>query len=396
MPTDRKIKILRIINRFNIGGPTYNATFLTRFMSDEFETILIGGLPEEGEADSLHILKEYGVKPILIPELKRNPNFFSDRKALKKIKTIIEEFQPDIVHTHAAKAGALGRKAAFDCKVPVVVHTFHGHVFHSYFGKFKTEIFRRIEKRLASQSTGIIAISEQQKKELSEKYRITEKNKIDVIPLGFDLNPFQIDLEKKRKETREFHNLNDEQIAVAIVGRLAPIKNHKLFLDSIEIVNRQTTKKPVFFIVGDGETRKDIEKHIEQIKTNQSIDIRLTSWIHDIKSFNAGMEIICLTSNNEGTPVSLIEAQACNIPVISTDVGGVKDIVNENETGFVVPKNNPEKFAEKLLELIEDEKKRKKMSQNGWSFVKDNFHYQRLVKDMENYYLKLLKNSSLE
>ncbi|MBM3184709.1 MAG: glycosyltransferase [Bacteroidetes bacterium] len=396
MSAKRKIKILRIINRFNIGGPTYNATFLTRFMSDDFETVLVGGLPEDGEADSFHILKEYGVKPILIPEFKRNPNFFSDRKALKKIKTIIEEFKPDIVHTHAAKAGALGRKAAFDCKVPVVVHTFHGHVFHSYFGKFKTEIFRRIEKRLASRSTGIIAISEQQKLELSEKYGIAEKNKFEVIPLGFDLDTFQVDLDRKRKETREFYSLNDNQIAVAIIGRLAPIKNHKLFLDSIEIVNRQTTKKPVFFIVGDGETRKEIELQIEKIKTNQPIDIRLTSWIQDIKTFNAGMDIICLTSNNEGTPVSLIEAQACNIPVISTDVGGVKDIIKENETGFVVPKNNPEKFGKKLLDLIEDEKKREKMSQNGWSFVKDNFHYQRLVKDMENYYLKLLKNSSFE
>jgi len=393
MSAKRKIKILRIINRFNIGGPTYNAAFLTRFMSDEFETVLIGGLPEEGEADSLHILNEYGVKPILIPELKRNPNFFSDRKALKKIKTIIEEFKPDIVHTHAAKAGALGRKAAFDCKVPVVVHTFHGHVFHSYFGKFKTEVFRRIEKRLASKSSGIIAISAQQKNELSEKYAIANKNKIEVIPLGFDLNPFQVDLEIKRQKTRNKFNLTDDQIAVAIIGRLAPIKNHKLFLDSIEIVNQQTTKKPVFFIVGDGETRNEIESQIEKIKTNQTIDIRLTSWIHDIKTFNAGMDIICLTSNNEGTPVSLIEAQACNIPVISTDVGGVKDIVKENETGFVVPKNNPEKFAEKLLELIVDEKKREKMSQNGWSFVKDNFHYQRLVRDMENYYHNLLINN---
>ena len=392
MSAKRKIKILRIINRFNIGGPTYNATFITRFMSDEFETVLIGGLPEEGEADSLHILNEYGVKPILIPELKRNPNFFSDRKALKKIKTIIEEFKPDIVHTHAAKAGALGRKAAFDCKVPVVVHTFHGHVFHSYFGKFKTEVFRRIEKRLASKSSGIIAISDQQKNELSEKYAIANKNKIEVIPLGFDLNPFQVDLEIKRQKTRNKFNLTDDQIAVAIIGRLAPIKNHKLFLDSIEIANLKTSKKPVFFIVGDGETRKEIEIQIEKIKTNQTIDIRLTSWIQDIKTFNAGMDIICLTSNNEGTPVSLIEAQACNIPVISTNVGGVKDIVNENETGFVVPRNNPEKFAEKLLELIEDEKKREKMSQNGWSFVKDNFHYQRLVNDMENYYQNLLRN----
>lgn len=395
MSIQRKIKILRIINRFNIGGPTYNATFLTRFMSDEFETILIGGLPEKGEADSLHILNDYGVKPILIPELKRNPNFISDRKALKKIKTIIKEFKPDIVHTHAAKAGALGRKAAFDCKVPVVLHTFHGHVFHSYFGKFKSEVYRRIEKRLASRSSGIIAISDQQKIELSEKFAIADKNKIEVIPLGFDLNQFQDNLEIKRKKTRDKYNLSNDQIAVAIIGRLAPIKNHKLFLDTIDIVNRQTSKKTVFFIVGDGETRKEIEEQIEQIKINQSIDIRLTSWIRDIQTFNAGMDIICLTSNNEGTPVSLIEAQACNIPVISTDVGGVKDIVFNNETGFIVPKNNVEKFAEKLLLLIEDKKKREKMSQNGWSFVKDNFHYQRLVKDMELYYKKLL-NSNLD
>jgi glycosyltransferase involved in cell wall biosynthesis len=361
-------------------------------MSDEFETMLIGGLPEEGEADSLHILNDYGVTPILIPELKRNPNFLSDRKALKKIKSIIKEFRPDIVHTHAAKAGALGRKAAFDCKVPVVIHTFHGHIFHSYFGKFKTEVFRRIEKRLASKSTGIIAVSEQQKKELSEKFRIANKSKIEVIPLGFDLNPFQVDLETKRKKTREKYHLTYNQVAIAIIGRLAPIKNHKLFLDSIEKVNSQTTKKLVFFIVGDGETRKEIEEQIERINSNQTIDIRLTSWIHDIKTFNAGMDVICLTSDNEGTPVSLIEAQACNIPIISTDVGGVKDILLENETGYIVPKNNSEKFAEKLLLLIEDEKKREKMSQNGWLFVKDNFHYQRLVKDTEKYYLNLVEN----
>jgi glycosyltransferase involved in cell wall biosynthesis len=393
MPTIKKIKVLRIINRFNIGGPTYNATFLTRFMSDEFETLLLGGLPEEGEADSLHILNEYGLKPILIPELKRNPNLISDRKALKKIKSIIKEFKPDIVHTHAAKAGAIGRKAAFDCKVPIVIHTFHGHVFHSYFGKFKTEIFRRIEKRLASKSSGIIAISEQQKMELSEKFSIAEKKKIEVIPLGFDLLPFQLNLNKKRSETRLKYNLCEDHIAVAIVGRLAPIKNHRLFLDAIEIVNRQSTKNIVFFIVGDGEKRKEIEEQIDIIKNKQKIDIRMTSWIHDIKTFNAGMDILCLTSNNEGTPVSLIEAQACNIPIVSTDVGGVKDIILEDETGFIVPKNNPIIFAEKLLLLTENKEKREKMSQKGWTFVERNFHYERLVNDMENYYKKLMNKN---
>ena len=152
-------KVLRIINRFNIGGPTYNATFLTRFLDDEFETLLVGGLPESDERDSLHIPEKYGLKPLLIPEMQRLPNWKSDRAAYKKIKEIILEFKPDIVHTHAAKAGALGRKAAKECGVPVIVHTFHGHVFHSYFGKLKSKLFQFIERRLAANSTGIITIS---------------------------------------------------------------------------------------------------------------------------------------------------------------------------------------------------------------------------------------------
>ena len=391
---DRKIRVLRIINRFNIGGPTYNATFLTRFLSDEFETLLIGGLPEEGEADSLHILEEYGVTPILIPELKRNPSFFSDRQALKRIKEIIKQFNPDIVHTHAAKAGALGRKAAYDSGVPVIVHTFHGHVFHSYFGKFKTELFRRIEKSLARKSTGIIAISEQQKNELSSVYRIAEKQKIEVIPLGFDLNPFQENLERKRKKTRDFYKLSNDEVAVAIIGRLAPIKNHDLFIEAIKIANEKSSNKIVFFIVGDGEMRTSIETKVNNIKANFGLDIRMTSWIKDIKSFNAGMDVICLTSNNEGTPVSLIEAQACNIPIVTTDVGGIRDIVKDNETGYIVSKNNSELFAEKLLLLTENKNNRLKMSQNGWTFVRNNFHYTRLVNDMENYYKSLLVNHS--
>ena len=200
MNKKKKIRILRIINRFNIGGPTYNATFLTGFLSDQFETLLVGGLPEEGEADSLHILEEYGVKATLLPEMKRKPNFYSDKKALKKLKEIINEYKPDIVHTHASKAGALGRKAAFDCSVPIILHTFHGHVFHSYFGKVKTFLFRFIEQQLAKRSTGIIAISEIQKQELTETYKICSKSKVKVIPLGFDLEKFRQNKTENRKK----------------------------------------------------------------------------------------------------------------------------------------------------------------------------------------------------
>lgn len=386
----RKIKVLRIINRFNIGGPTYNATFLTRFLSDEFETILVGGYPEEGEADSLHILKEYGVEPMLIEELKRQPNFRSDRIAYKKLKDIIVEFQPDIVHTHAAKAGALGRKAAHACNVPVIVHTFHGHVLHSYFGKVKSKLFQFIERNLAKKSTRIIAISELQKKELSETFSICKNEKISVVPLGFDLLKFHENAEKNRVTTRNQFGIQDDEIAVAIIGRLAPIKDHAFFIDVIAEIQQQTTKKVKVFIVGDGEERESIEKRLKQIESSDRFSVVMTSWIRDIATFNPGMDVICLTSKNEGTPVSLIEAQACNVPVISTDVGGVKDIVLQNETGFIVTKDAKLEYTEKLLELIENDSLRKSMSVKGWEFVKERFHYSTLVKNIESLYKELL------
>jgi glycosyltransferase involved in cell wall biosynthesis len=390
MGATKKIKVLRIINRFNIGGPTYNATFLTRYLSDDFETLLVGGLPDVGESDSLHVLEEYGVKPLLIEEMKRLPSFQSDRKAYSRIKEIIREYKPDIVHTHASKAGALGRKAAIELKVPIIVHTFHGHVFHSYFGKVKTLLFKTIERRLARRSTGIIAISELQKKELVLDHKISTDKKTTIIPLGFDLNRFHDDLEFKRAKTRKEFNIDDQEIAIAIVGRLAPIKNHTLFLDVIERISQKTSKNLAVFIVGDGSEREFIKNRIVSMDLGPTIRIVMTSWIKDIGTFNAGMDIMCLTSNNEGTPVSLIEAQAANIPVISTDVGGVRDVIDDGVTGFVVPKKSVDDFAEKLLLLIEDEKKREKMSQNGWNFVEHKFHYTTLVSNVETYYRKLL------
>tara|TARA_B100001287_G_scaffold89769_1_gene75230 strand:- start:2352 stop:3536 length:1185 start_codon:yes stop_codon:yes gene_type:complete len=394
MGEQKKIKILRIVNRFNIGGPTYNATFLTKFMSDDFETLLIGGLPEENEANSLHILKEYDVEPLLVPEMKREPNLKSDRLALKKIKTIIQEFKPDIVHTHASKAGALGRKAAFSCKVPIVVHTFHGHVFHSYFGKIKTTLFKSIERYLAKKSSGIIAISKLQKKELCEEHKITSAKKMEVIPLGFDLKKFQDNYADNRKTTRLKYEIADNCIALCITGRLAPVKDHFFFLDVIEELSKKTERKIKVFIVGDGELKSDIEQRVTQLK-NQGIDIVMTSWIFDIASFNAGMDIMCLTSKNEGTPVSLIEAQASNLPVISTDVGGVSDIVAENETGFIISRKDKRDFVKKIKILVEQDEIRHNMKSKGWEHVHLKFSYKRLATDMESYYKRLLRQNNL-
>ena len=394
MSKNRKIKVLRIINRFNIGGPIYNAVLLSAFMPEEYETLLIGGMPEENEANSLYIAEKYGVSPVLISEMQREPNLMNDNKALKKIKEIIRTFQPDIVHTHASKAGALGRKAAFDCGVPIVIHTFHGHIFHSYFSWWKTSLYQLIERRLSKKTTGIIAISAIQKNELSLKYKICHPSKIKIIPLGFDLSPFNENLKEKREHTRKSYALEGSDIAVAIIGRLVAIKNHQMFLDIIEKVNQKTRKKVVYFIVGDGEESDNIQESIKPL-VEKGMDIRMTSWIKDIATFNAGMDIICLTSKNEGTPVSLIEAQAAGIPIIATNVGGIKDIILEDKTGYIVDKDDIDGFAQKLWELIENENKRQLMSQNGWSFVQEKFQYPNLIKNMDEYYKSLLKEMKI-
>ena len=387
----KKIKVLRIINRFNIGGPTFHVTLLTKYLGEPFETKLIGGVPDAGESDSLHVLREYQIEPVVLEELQRDPSFSSDRKAYKKIKQIIEEYKPDIVHTHAAKAGALGRRAAHKCGVPVIIHTFHGHVFHSYFGRIKTEIFKQIERSLAKKSTGIIAISEQQKKELTEIHKICPAHKIEVIPLGLDLTKFNTNKAENRAKLRAELHLSDHEIAIAIIGRLAPVKDHGFFLDVISEVASKTKKNIKVFIVGDGSERETIENQANEINSRFEGLITFTSWIEDIAPFNHAMDIICLTSKNEGTPVSLIEAQAAGVPVISTNVGGVLDIVEQGKTGFVVEPNDLEAYASKLLELIENELLRKNMAENGWKHVGEKYHYTQFVRNIEDYYLRLLQ-----
>ena len=385
------IKVLRIINRFNLGGPTFNAALLTRYLDDDFETLLIGGVPDEGETDSLHILEKYDVKPIIIPELMRNPNPVSDRKAYRKIKAIIEEFKPDIVHTHASKAGVLGRKAAISCGVKTIVHTYHGHVFHSYFGKFKTHLIKSLERNLAKKSSGIVAISNLQKEELVKKHRICAADKVKVVPLGFDLSSFLQDNSAKRDQVRNDYKIEAGDVAIAIVGRLAPIKNHSFFLKVIEQLLEKGVLNIKVFIVGDGSEREFIQKKSNLLNDKYGQKIVLTSWVFDIATFNKGMDIICLTSDNEGTPVSLIEAQASGLPVISTDVGGVRDIVLDGESGFITKLGDIETYVEKLRLLVENEKLRVKFAAKGRDFVTSRFNYERLAKDISAYYRELLK-----
>ena len=390
-------KVLRIINRFNIGGPTYNAAYLSKYLSKDFETLLVAGEKDETEDSSQFILHELGLKPIIIPEMKREINLKNDRIAYQKIKEIIADFKPDIVHTHASKAGAIGRLAAYKMKVPVILHTFHGHVFHSYFGKVKTTIYKTIERSLARKSTKIIAISPIQKKELSTIHKIAKPKKIEVIPLGFDLNKFKDNQKYKRNSFRQKWLIEDDEIAIGIIGRLVPIKNHHFFLNVAKKVSECATKKVRFLIIGDGELRGELENYCRQLKIDFSTekDIRnallsFTSWITDIDVALAGLDIVALTSKNEGTSVSLIEAQAAGKPIVSTNVGGIENIVIPNETALLSNINDEQLFAENMSSLIEDDNKRMAFSQKG-AHVFKNFHYDRLVNDIEKLYYQLLK-----
>ncbi|MFN6040169.1 MAG: glycosyltransferase, partial [Bacteroidota bacterium] len=188
----------------------------------------------------------------------------NDRAAYKKIKEIINEFKPDIVHTHASKAGALGRLAASKMKVPVIVHTFHGHVFHSYFGKLKTSFYLNTERWLAKKSDAVIAISETQKKELVETYRICKSEKVKVVPLGFDLMRFEQNKDEKRKEFRKKYLVEDEEKVISIIGRLAPVKNHVFFVEVINQLLKTQEKSIRVFIIGDGETKNLIENKLNE------------------------------------------------------------------------------------------------------------------------------------
>lgn len=393
-------RVLRIINRLNLGGPTYNVSLLTKFMSPEFETLLVSGAIDDTEESSEFILNQYGIKPVYVNEMKREIDFKTDYAAYQKIKKIIKDFKPDIVHTHMAKPGTIGRLAAINANVPVVLHTFHGHYFHSYFSPLKTNFFLNIERYLANKTSGIVVLSDTQKNELCNIHKVTTASKAFIIPLGFDLQRFNENKEEKRNRFRAKYNLTDDEIAIGIIGRLVPIKNHQLFITGIKSVLSSTTKKVRAFIIGDGEDREKIEAFCKSMSLNickenfeqEKSPVTFTSWIKDIDVALAGLDIVALTSLNEGTPVSLIEAQAASKCIVTTKVGGIENVVLPNETALLCESNNEIEFSAQLLRLIENDALRNQMSKKGWEHVSNTFHYTRLVDDMTRLYRNLLKD----
>ena len=396
-------KVLRILNRLIIGGPLLNAAYLTRYMAPEFETLLVVGEKEDHEKDAGFITDQLGIKPVFLPEMGRSIDPWKDYKAYRRLKKIIKEFSPDIVHTHAAKPGAVGRLAAENMKVPVIVHTYHGHVFHSYFGGIKTKFIINTERYLAKRTDTIVTISRQQLKELTEDFKIAPEEKFRIIPLGLDLDKFQNDSELKRKRFRNEFGISDDELVITIIGRLVPVKNHDLFLEGINYILNNSNRKIKACIVGDGETRTHLESKAKQLGIEFSNEndrshthpLIFTSWRSDVDCINAGSDIIALTSFNEGTPVSLIEAQAANKPIVATRVGGIEDVVREGKTALLSDVNDKDTFFENLLRVVENDDLRNELGKNSSEYVMNNYSYQRLVKDMAALYYELLKKKKV-
>ncbi len=389
-------KILRVLNRLVIGGPSFNACYLTKYMPAHYETKLVVGAKESHELDS-PLPEKLGLQVHTIDEMKRAVHPMQDYKAYKKMKALIQEFKPDIVHTHAAKSGAIGRLAAAACKVPVIVHTFHGHVFHSYFGKAKTNFYIQAERYLAKKTDAIVTISDIQYNEIVHEFKIGVPEKFSVIPLGLDLASFANDIITKREAFRREMQLDSHVMAIGIVGRLVPIKNHFLFIDIAAKLKASTNKTLKFIIIGDGESRQAIEQYAtaqgltycSSLNMHSHADIIFTSWRTDLDNVYAGLDIVLLTSKNEGTPVSLIEAQSAYKPVLSTNVGGVANVVLHEQSGFVLP-DNAAAFIQPLLTLIDNEGMRVHFGVAGHDYVNKHYGYQRLVHDMDILYKRLL------
>lgn len=401
------MKIVRIIARLNVGGPARHVVWLTKnLQSEEFQSVLLTGTVPEGEEDMNYFAAENGVAPVYIPEMSRELSA-KDIVSLWKVFRRICREKPDIIHTHTAKAGTIGRVAGFfyrwlAWKNVKMVHTYHGHVFHSYYGKRKTAVFLFIERSLARLTDRIIAISDQQKAEINEKFGVGRDTQFAVVQLGIDLSPFEDETAKKHILREEIGAAADE-ILVGFVGRLTEIKNIPLLLKAARIYKDEKTPdspKLRFVIIGDGHMRESLETEAANLDVRDVITF--TGNRSDTDIFYAGLDIVALTSLNEGTPLSLIEAMANGRTFVSTTVGGVADLIGETieakedfivcERGIGVTSGDAHALCHGLIHLAADENLRAALGEKGREFVRKNYSKERLTADIINLYRGLRRN----
>jgi glycosyltransferase involved in cell wall biosynthesis len=387
-----KTRVMRVIARLNIGGPAIHTILLTAGLdAARFESTLVTGVEAAYEGNMLDLATQKGVQPLVIPELGREINPLKDWMTLLKLYRLFRDWRPHIVHTHTAKAGTVGRMAARLAGVPVVVHTFHGHVFHDYFGPLQSRVFIGIERLLASLSDRIVTVSDGQRRELAE-YGVASLDKIAVVPLGFELDAL-LNCEPLRGQLRRELGIPDGMALVGIVARLAAIKNHRLFLDAARLIV-EAGQEAMFLIVGDGELRVDLEAYVAELKLAERVIF--TGWRRDLPRIYADLDVVALSSLNEGTPVSLIEAMAAAKPVVATRVGGVSDVILDKESGYLVQSKDAEGLARGILDLLRAPDRAREMGLAGRVAVHPKYASETLLANIEKLYLELLRELRLK
>lgn len=383
MPENRPIRILRIIARLNIGGPAIHVALLTEKLgAPEYESTLVCGNIDADEGDMAYYAESRGVTPLYLPELGRAVNPISDTKTIIALYRLMRRLKPDVVHTHTAKAGFTGRVAAWLAGVPVIVHTFHGHVFRGYFSPAKTRFFILLEQIAARLSDTVITLTETLKRELSDEFHITRPDHITVLSLGFDLSPF-LSATRKTGAFRRAWNIPDDAPLVGIAGRMVPVKNHALFLNAATKV-REAIPEARFVMVGDGELRADIEAQIDALNLRDAVTI--TGWLRDLAPVYADLDTFVICSVNEGTPVTVIEALATGCPVVATAVGGLPDLLDGGALGMLVPSGDADALAAAMIDTLRNPPDMR----GARTLMQERFSIERLAHDLDALYRRLL------
>jgi len=378
------IRVVRVIARLNIGGPALHATLLaSRLDPARFATTLVTGTEAATEGNYL-ALHGQRIPVELIPELGREIRPVQDLYTLAALVRVMRRIRPHVVHTHTAKAGAVGRLAAMLCGVPVIVHTFHGHVLRGYFPPAKTAAYRTIERVLARRTNRLLAVSDRVRDELLA-LGVGRPDQYATVPLGFDLAPL-LGAARRRGELRAELGVGDAPL-VGIVARLVPIKAHEVFLAAASRVHA-VVPAARFLIVGGGERRPVLEQQVEALGLGGVVTF--LGWRADLDRLYADLDVVVLTSRNEGSPVALIEAMAAGVPVVATAAGGVPDVVEHGTSGLLAPVDDDATIAAHVLTVLANRESAVVMGRHGRDRVVAIHSSERLVSDIEQLYQELV------
>ena len=381
-----QIRVVRIITRLNVGGSGMHAILIQHHGTGRFPSLLVAGREESTEGNLLEMAAERGIEPVLIDEMLRPIHPGRDLLALWKIIRLLRRLRPQVVETHTAKAGILGRVAAWITGVPVIIHVFHGHVFYGYFSNTVSKVILMVERFLARLSTRIVMVSEQGRDELI-KFRVAPAEKVEYIPLGLELDAFAASGQYRGRLRSEL-GLGPDDLTVGIIGRLTPIKAHKDFFKAAKMVS-ELIPKVYFLVVGDGELRGEVEEEAEQLDLKDKI--LFLGWRTDLDRIYADLDLVVLSSHNEGMPMTVIEAMVAGAPVVATRVGGVPTLVADGIDGILIEPGDVEAMAKGMLHLLTDNARRKEMVLKGKRKMLETYHVSNVVETYESLYEHLLE-----